>query len=178
MNIRALDNLSEPKAAIQQAVSDASAMYHRLVFVVRDTDQKFEDGLRTAVEECGWPWVNLNLELSLLLKDMPVKSRPLKVDSSLRAILSSQDSPVLCLGHTEILFDRGLEQNPALTLRHLSRNKTLIATWNGRVAGRHLIFGPSDHPDHRRVEIEDEIILDTNPNTNIDSTAQPAETQP
>ena len=162
MPIRPIKKSGDLAAAVEGSVSEAEAMYHRLVVVVETGSAQTDSDFMAIATQHSWPAINVNLELSSCLKDMPSKSRPLNVDRCLRDIIGNYTSDIVLLTHNEILFDRALEQNPALTLRHLSRNKTIVAAWNGHITGQHLVFGPPEHPDHQRFEVEDEIVLNVN----------------
>lgn len=162
MPIRSIKTSSGLAAVLQESVSETQGMYHRLVIVVETESIQKHSDLVSIANKCSWPVINVNLELSSRLKDMPINSRPLNVDQCLREIIGAQSSGIVLLLHNEILFDRALEQNPALMLRHLSRNRTVVAAWNGHVSGRNLVFGPPEHPDHQRFELDDEIVLNVN----------------
>ena len=163
MPIQSINTSNALAPSLRESVSETQGMYHRLVIVVEtDSTQKPGDLVEVA-KQCTWPVINVNLELSSRLKDMSINSRPLNVDRCLRQIIGDHTSDIVVLIHNEILFDRALEQNPMLMLRHLSRNKTIVAALNGHVAGGYLVFGPPEHPDHQRFEIDDEIVLNVNP---------------
>ena len=52
--------------------------------------------------------------------------------------------------NTEILFDLALQQDPLRLLQHASRNRTIVASWNGTVDDRYLSYADPGHPEHRR----------------------------
>jgi len=164
--IRSSNGLAE---TLEESVLETLVMFHRLVIVVEaDSSQKDSD-LVSIAKQNSWPVINVNLELSRRLKDLPTNSRPLEVIGYLREIIGSNSSGTVVLIHNEVLFDRALKQNPASMLRAISRNKTIVVAWNGHVSGQHLVFGPPEHPDHQRFEIDDEIVLNIN---SIDGSAK------
>ena len=55
----------------------------------------------------------------------------------------------LLLDNTEILFNRALKQDPLRLLQHLSRNRSVIATWLGVYKSQHLENVVPSHPEHR-----------------------------
>jgi hypothetical protein len=54
----------------------------------------------------------------------------------------------LCLDDIELLFDSTLKLNPLVFLREITRNRLIVATWNGVVTGGELRFGQIGHPDY------------------------------
>jgi len=85
------------------------------------------------------------------------------------------------LDNIEILFDVHLKQDPLRLLQGLSRNKTVVAAWNGevRTEGRglrtessadidsalstqssalYLTYAVPDHPEYRRYPIRDFLV--------------------
>ena len=61
-----------------------------------------------------------------------------------------RDTPVVLLDNTEILFDPALQQDPLRLLQHVSRNRTIVASWNGTVDDRYLSYADPGHPEHCR----------------------------
>ena len=93
--------------------------------------------------------MNLNLELSRRLLDLTERRRALEVPGALDEILG-RDTPLVLLDNTEILFDPALKQDPLRLLQHASRNRTIVASWNGTVGDRYLCYADPGHPEYRR----------------------------
>ena len=60
------------------------------------------------------------------------------------------DEPLVLLDNIEILFDTALKQDPLRLLQGVSRNRTIVAAWNGTLENGYLIYAAPEHPEHRR----------------------------
>ena len=56
------------------------------------------------------------------------------------------------LDNIEMLFHPDLKQDPLRLLQSLSRNRTIVATWRGEQLDMSLTYAAPDHPDVRRFE--------------------------
>jgi len=54
---------------------------------------------------------------------------------------------VVLLDNLEILFDTGLEVEPLRLLQVSSRNRTVVASWNGSYRDRTLTYAEPGHPE-------------------------------
>ena len=43
-------------------------------------------------------------------------------------------------------------------LQGLSRNKTVVAAWNGSIVDGHMTYAVPDHPEYRRYPIRDYLV--------------------
>jgi len=73
------------------------------------------------------------------------------------ATLAAQAALVL-LDNIEILFDVHLKQDPLRLLQGLSRNRTVVAAWNGSIVDGHMTYAVPDHPEYRRYPIRDFLV--------------------
>jgi len=143
--------------AINNELINIQLRRHQLMFLVTDNfkkDIKFvSDGLEV-------PYVNVNLELSEMLKDLPLKRRSRKVNEFLKKIVKEKNADTLVLNHIEILFDLKLHQNPVLLLEDISRNFTLIVGWKGQFYNRKLVYGEPEHDEYFTHDNTDGIIIE------------------
>jgi ATPase family associated with various cellular activities (AAA) len=123
-------------------------LYYRLALVVGLPDTGKTRALREVGEEVGAPHVNLGVELSQRLLDVSAQQRPRQVGQILEGIVEKAGAVIL-LDNLEILFERTLEQDPLRLLKGLSRNRTVVATWNGTVDNGSLVYGDHGHPEYR-----------------------------
>jgi len=65
---------------------------------------------------------------------------------------------MILLDNTEIIFDVGLKQDPLRLLQGLSRNKTVVAAWNGTIVEDFLIYAAPAHPEYRRYPTRDFLV--------------------
>ena len=134
-------------------------LYYRLVLLVGPAGTGKTSTLLTICEQQRIPYVNLNLALSQRLLDYPSKARPLRVRGALDDIITSVEGDRVALDNIEILFDPTLKQDPLRLLQLVSRNRTVVASWNGDTAGRTLTYAAAGHPEHRRYPDVDTILV-------------------
>ena len=65
---------------------------------------------------------------------------------------------MILLDNIEILFDVGLKQDPLRLLQGLSRNKTVVAAWNGTIVEDSLTYAAPAHPEYRRYPMRDFLV--------------------
>lgn len=138
----------------KQALKTAEGLYHRLVLLVGPSGSGKTDMLRTLAQERGTQVINVNLYLSSALLELTGKQRSLRLPSLLEEMLENASSPIL-LDNLEILFDQDLHQDPLRCLQNLSRNRVVLASWNGIVRKKHLLYAEPSHPEFHSYEAAD-----------------------
>lgn len=144
---------------IRAQVEGARHLYNRLVLLVGPAGSGKTAALRALCDDNGLPYVNLNLVLSQRLLEHASKARPLRLRGALDEVLAKAEGEVVILDNIEILFDPGLKQDPLRLLQLASRNRTVVASWNGEAAGRTLSYAAAGHPEHRRYTDVDTILV-------------------
>ena len=144
---------------IADRVAEAPQLYHRLVLVVGPAHSGKTAAFRHLHEERGWPVVNVNLALSERLLPLAVRQRTLRVGRIVGDIVAEIDADPIMLDNIEMLFHPDLEQNPLQLLHSLSRKRTVVAAWRGRIQGRALIYASPDHPEFRRFDEPEALIV-------------------
>lgn len=129
---------------------------HQLLFVVSES---FNGDIGIIATQINIPYINLNYELSKVLKSIPAKKRKRNVNSSLKQIVRERDSSILVIDHIEILFDPQLEQDPVALFEDISRNYTLIVSWRGKTNGESLVYADQDHVEYYKHDRTDGVIL-------------------
>ena len=104
-------------------------------------------------------YINLNMELSALLKEVTMKERPYRVQELLREIVSDKQG-FLIVDNTEILFDPELKLDPVKSLEELSRPNTVIAVWSGMVKAGVLSYAKPGRREYYQGQIGDFEIVD------------------
>jgi hypothetical protein len=74
-------------------------------------------------------------------------------------MLSESNEEVVLLDNIEILFDPSLQQDPLRLLLNLSRNRTLVVSWNGQIKNNILSYAEPGHPEYRRYSVENFLII-------------------
>jgi hypothetical protein len=143
---------------ILTSTKEAEKLYYRLVLLVGLSERGKTTVLNATAEELGKDIINVNLELSENLLEMNAQKRTLKVSGIFDKILG-KDLQIVILDNIEILFDVELKQDPLSLLQKSSRNRTIIASWSGKVKNKKLIYAEPGHPEYRTYNINDILIV-------------------
>ncbi len=151
--------MAEPLAnQVMRKIKQAAELYHRLMLVVAPAGGGKTAALQDVQERVGAPLVNVNLDLSRRMLDLTERQRALQLPRLLREIINDAADDVVLLDNIEILFDVSLKQDPLRLLQGLSRNKTVVAAWNGSIDGDHMIYAVPYHPEYRRYIVRDFLV--------------------
>ena len=151
--------MAEPLSdQITRKVDQAEELYHRLIVVVAPAGAGKTTALQDVRDRTGAPLVNVNLELSRRMLELTERQRALQLPSLLREIVSNGGDETILLDNIEVIFDVRLKQDPLRLLQKLSRERTVVAAWNGTIAEDSLIYAAPDHAEHRRYPIRDFLV--------------------
>lgn len=155
--------MAEPVAdQVMRKINQAAELYHRLILIVAPAGAGKTTALTYVKERIGAPLVNVNLELSRRMLELTERQRALQLPRLLREIVDGAASEVVLLNNLEILFDVSLQQDPLRLLEGLSRNKTVVAAWNGSIDKDHMTYAVPDHPEYRRYLVRDFLVATPN----------------
>ncbi len=143
---------------IKRSIQAAEGLYHRLVLLVGETGAGKTGVLRSIAAEFGTSVINVNLNLSRELLELTAKQRSLRLPDILSQVAGKAQSLVV-LDNIEILFDKGLKQDPLRLLQTISRNRTVVASWNGTSSGGRLLYAENGHPEYRSYDSVDAMIV-------------------
>lgn len=143
---------------LKQSLQAAERRYHRLVLLVGKSGSGKTCALRAIAEELGTSVINVNLTLSGELLELTARQRSLRLSGLLRKIVDQTQTPVV-LDNLEVLFDRSLLQDPLRLLQGISRNKTILASWNGSVTAGKLLYAEFGHPEHLSYDSVDALMV-------------------
>ena len=160
---------------IKRSLQAAEGLYHRLVLLVGETGSGKTSVLRSVAEEFGTSVINVNLALSSELLELTAKQRSLRLPGILDQIADKAQTPVV-LDNLEILFDKGLKQDPLRLLQRISRNRAVVASWNGTSTGGKLLYAETGHPEYRSYNSVDALIVDMDGTATADSVKNNRET--
>lgn len=93
--------------------------------------------------------VNISLELSKELIVIPKTKRSTRVRRCLAEILHRFNSDVLWIERMQLLFHPELEFDPIQFFQNVSRNKTIILSWDGEYKNNKLIYAKPGHQEYR-----------------------------
>lgn len=152
---------------IKRSIQAAKGLYHRLVLLVGESGSGKTNVLRDIAEEFGAPVINVNLALSGELLELTTKQRSLRLPGILNQVADQIQSPVI-LDNLEILFDKDLQQDPLRLLQSISRNRTLVASWNGSINSGRLLYAEPGHPEYRSYDTVDALIVSMDGTATVD----------
>jgi len=112
------------------------------------------EALRAVAARKGCPVVNLSLELSRRLLDVSTRQRPIRASSIVDDIVRGYPGDVVVVDNLELLFAPELELDPLRMLKHLGRDRTVIAAWPGTIDGSHLRYAEPGHPEARDYPVQ------------------------
>lgn len=167
---------------LQHSLEAAAGLYHRLVLLVGETGAGKTAVLRRIAAKRAVPLINLNLALSAQLLELTPKQRALRLPRILDQTLDDardqtlnlnqpapQPQPLLILDNLELLFDPRLRQDPLRLLQGLSRNRQVLASWNGRYQAGRLDYAAPGHPEYRCYDSVDALVVGMDGRATIDS---------
>ncbi len=143
---------------IKQSLQTAEGLYHRLVLLVGETGSGKTKVLREFAGEIGTEVININLLLSAELLGLSEKQRLLHLPEILDKIVGKKQATVV-LDNIEILFDQRLKQDPLKLLQLMSRNRSVIAAWNGKIEQQRLTYAETGHHEYRQYDAKELLLV-------------------
>ncbi len=151
--------MPEPLAEqIMKKANMAAELYNRLVLLVAASGAGKTTALQEVQDRTGAPLVNVNLELSRQMLELTERQRALQLPRLLREIVGNGGGEMILLDNIEVIFDVVLKQDPLRLLQGLSRNKTVVAAWNGTIVEDSLTYATPEHREYRRYPIRDFLV--------------------
>lgn len=152
--------MAEPLAnQIISKVERAVELYNRILLVVALAGAGKTAAFRDVRDRIGAPLVNINLELTRQMLELTRRQRALQLPRLLSEIVGNYKGEIILLDNLEIIFDVGLQQDPLRLLQGLSRNKTVVAAWNGIITNNDLIYAVPGHPEYKRYPVHDLLVV-------------------
>lgn len=148
--------------AIAEQAELAAKNFYRLVVVAGPPGSGKTRALKQLQSDKGWSLLNLNRVLSERLLDLTSKQRRLRTADIVRDLIEMQGSQtVTMLDNIGLLFHPALEQEPLRALQMAARNQTVVVTWQGSFGDGKLVYAAPDHPEYRRADTKDTIVVST-----------------
>lgn len=115
--------------------------------------------LRDLAIRHDWPRLNVNLCLSQSLLHLTHRQRAARIAGILDDMVREEMAEVVLLDNIELLFAADLAQDPLRLLQSLSRNRTIVAAWLGKFDGASLTYAEPGHPEARRYQTPQAVIV-------------------
>ncbi len=148
-----------------EKIKEAPSLYNRLVLVVALSGSGKTPALRETQQSFGAPLLNVNLEISRRMLELTDRQRTLQVPRLLEDIIRETKSDIVFLDNIGILFELSLKQDPLRLLQGISRNRTIVAAWNGEIKDNYLIYATPGHPEYKRYSTHELLIVTSNSDT-------------
>ena len=153
---------------VKRSIKAAEGLYYRLVLLVGESGSGKTKILRDVADDLGAEVININLTLSSELLELTAKQRALRLPGILDHVID-KSKPIVVLDNIEILFDKRLKQDPLRLLQGISRNRSVLASWNGTTAGGRLIYAETGHPEYRSYDLADTLIVGMDGTSTVNS---------
>lgn len=139
-------------------IDQAAELYHHLILIVAPAGSGKTSALQDLHERLDLPLVNVNLELSRRMLELTERQRSLQLPRLVMDTVNEAKGDIVLLDNIELLFDVLLKQDPLRLLQGISRNKTVVVSWNGLIDNNYLIYATPDHPEYKRYPVRDLLI--------------------
>jgi len=141
-----MNDLSFPQ--LLDTIRGTHGAYYKLTVLAGGASSGKTRLLKQVATQLDLPLINLSLLLSQRLLSQNRRQRSLNAENVAIEVIDEHLKDGLCLDDTELLFDSTLRLNPMVFLQDVSRNRLIVATWNGVVTGGELRYGHTGHPDY------------------------------
>lgn len=144
---------------ILKKVERLKDQFYRLLFIVGPSGNGLKNILYSLSKKIDIPLLNINLEVSRHLLELPEKQRPTKVVKIVENLMSGKNKNTFIFYNIELLFNAALKIDPLRLLQKISRNNTIIVGWNGEIRDKHLNYAVPAHPDYKKYNTKDLHVL-------------------
>jgi hypothetical protein len=151
---------------LKRSIASSGGTYHKLILLVGESGSGKTKALNDLSIELGVEIINLNLLLSKQLLEMTPKQRSLQLAKIIEDTIR-EEGDIIILDNIELLFDISLKQDPLRLLQMISRNRTIISSWNGKQDQSKLLYAEAGHPEYRTYDITDLLIVNMDGSNNL-----------
>ncbi len=151
--------MADSAARLAEAIRQAAGQYYRLVLLAGVPGSGKTATLKAVAQQGGHPYLNVNLELSKRMLELTRTQRSRQVERLLKESIASAPGDVVLLDNLEILFDPALEAEPLRLLQLSSRNRTVVASWNGTFKDGTLSYAEPGHPEYLQVKQAEAVLV-------------------
>ena len=160
------DVMTEAAIHLEQAIQQAACQYFRLVVLAGASGVGKTAALQSIAHKFDYPLVNVNLELSKRLLELSRTQRSRQVERLLKEVINAVPGEVVLLDNLEILFDVSLEVEQLRMLQMSSRNRTIVASWNGSYQDGTLTYAEPGYSEFIQFKQTDVVVITIGTGTN------------
>lgn len=151
--------MTETATKLETAIQQAASQYYRLVVLAGAPGSGKTAALQAVAQKFGHPLINVNLEISKRMLELTRTQRSRQVERLLKEVVAAAPGDVVLLDNLEILFDTALEVEPLRLLQVSSRNRTIVASWNGSFQNGTLTYAEPGHPEFIQFKQTDAVVI-------------------
>ena len=151
--------MTETAVKLEQAIEQAASQYYRLVILAGAPASGKTAALQAVGQKLGCQLLNVNLQLSKRMLELTRTQRSRQVERLLKEVIAAAHGEVVLLDNLEILFDTALEVEPLRLLQVSSRNRTVVASWNGSFQSGTLTYAEPGHPEFIQFKQTEAIVI-------------------
>ena len=148
---------------LEQAIQQAASQYFRLVVLAGAPGSGKTVALQSIAQKIGCELLNVNLELSKRMLELTRTQRSRQVERLLKEVIATAPGEVVLLDNLEILFDTSLAVEPLRLLQQSSRNRTIVAAWNGSYQDGTLSYAEPGHPEFAQFKQAEVVVITVGP---------------
>ena len=144
-------SIDESIGSLVEKIKLLDSNYTHMILLVGLAGSRKTQLLKTllSTDQNRFSYSNINLVLSKKLLNLSVRERQCKFFQIFQEFISNTKGKILLLDNTEILFDNYLNQDPLKCLTLISRQRKIIASWNGSYSNNSLTYGNRTHPEFK-----------------------------
>jgi hypothetical protein len=151
--------MTEVATNLERAIEQAAGQYFRLVVLAGLPGSGKTAALQNVAQKLGCTLVNVNLELSKRMLELTRTQRSRQVERLLKEVIADAPGDVVLLDNLEVLFDPALEVEPLRLLQVSSRNRTIVASWNGSYRDGTLAYAEPGHPEFIQLKQTEAVVI-------------------
>jgi hypothetical protein len=151
--------ITETETKLEEAIEQAGSQYFRLVILVGAPASGKTAALQSVAQKLGLHLTNVNLELSKRMLELTRMQRSRQVERLLKEVIAIVPGDVVLLDNLEILSDPALEIEPLRLLQVSSRNRTIVASWNGSFQAGTLTYAEPGHPEFIQFKQTEAVVI-------------------
>jgi hypothetical protein len=152
--------LDEITQTIQRFGQTPEIYRHRLIMLIMPLRNESRYSLEEFAIQHGFRYINISLELSRRLLDIPRSKHSVQTPQVLnREIVGSEHDQPLFLDNLAVLHEPSLKLDPVRWLLEVARRRTVIATWAGGYASEHLNYAEPGHPEYNQYSTKDIVVI-------------------